>query len=503
MYLSFVRHNLDYLKHSPLTMSDMATNCAKRIKAIQNQANESMIRHELLIIASDFPPLVGTNTQRVQSFLRHLPGHGWHSTVMTQDIDDLSSIDLHDLAQLPADARVIRVPNPDPFARRARAVKRAKKDAAPSQRSSSQVEASSPSRSGQGLREKCNAVIKPGLSLASSALKWGLRAFFYHPDALRPWANRVARSASGEIAQGAHAILTSSPAYSCHLAGLSLKQKTGLPWIADFRDLWVGRPYRTYPSAWHKWVDEKLEAQVVKHCDGLVLASPAWEQVFISRYGEAIRGKITVLTNGYEAQFFEQISAAMPAHQAGHKFVLTGSMHEAESPLPFLDALRMLHSQHPNALDDVEVTFIGNAGDHLPALIAAAAHTGISDRIVFLSPRSNEDCIKAQLAADYLIMFSAPEHKDTISGKSFEYMATGKPILACVPPTGIQADILNNAGNAIVVQHGDSQATASAILSLLNGEGANLLPDWSYIRQFDRAHIAAKLADVLNKLVLR
>lgn len=457
-----------------------------------------MKHFELLIIASDFPPLVGTNTQRIQSFLRHLPRHGWHSTVMTQDIDDLPSIDMRDLGRLPADARVIRVSNPDPFARRARAAKRARKEAIPEQQRPDQAQASGTSQAAQRPRAK-----RLGLSLASSVLKWGLRTFFYHPDALRPWANGVAYSAKGEIIQGMHAILSSSPAYSCHLAGLRLKLKTGLPWVADFRDLWVGRPYRTYHSGWHKWVDEKLEARVVKHCDGLVLASPAWEQAFISRYGESIRQKITVLTNGYEAGFFDQIRADMPAHQAGHKFVLTGSMHEAESPLPFLEALRMIRSQDPHALDDVEVTFIGNAGDHLPALQAAAAHTGMGDRIVFLPPRSNEECIKAQLAADYLIMFSAPGHEDTIRGKSFEYMAAGKPILACVPPVGIQAEILNNAGNAIVVRHGDTQATMSAILSLLSGNGFNLQPDWSHIRQFDRAHIAEKLAAMLDRLIHR
>jgi glycosyltransferase involved in cell wall biosynthesis len=417
---------------------------------------------------------------------------------MSQDIDDLPSIDMRDLGRLSADAHVIRVPNPDPFARRARAVKRARKEAAPELQRPDHAQASATSHTVQSPRAK-----KLWLSLASSFMKWGLRTFFYHPDALRPWANGVANSATNEIIQGTHAILSSSPAYSCHMAGLSLKLKTGLPWVADFRDLWVGRPYRTYHSAWHKWVDEKLEAKVVKHCDCLVLASPAWEQAFVSRYGESIREKITVLTNGYEAEFFEQIRADTPAHQAGHKFVLTGSMHEAESPLPFLEALRMIRSQDPDALDDVEVTFIGNAGDHLPDLKAAAAHTGIGDRIVFLPPRSNEECIKAQLAADYLIMFSAPGHEDTIRGKSFEYMATGKPILACVPEVGIQADILNNAGNAIVVQHGDTQATAAAILSLLKGKSAHLQPNWPYIQQFDRAQLSAKLAKLLDRLLTR
>lgn len=456
----------------------------------------------VLIIASDFPPLVGSNTQRIQSFMRHLPKFGWHCTVMTQDIDDFPTVDMRDVAHLPADACVIRIPNPDIFARRARAVRRAQKSTTFNpQVLNNNAGSLSATRS---LRAKNNVAKTIFLTPVSNLLQWGLRIFFYHPDSLRPWANLVAKKAVNEFPAGVHAILSSSPAYSCHMAGLRIKKKTGLPWIADFRDLWVGRPYRAYYSVWHKWVDQKLEAQVVKHCDQLILASPAWKQVFISRYGEMIREKITVLTNGYESGLFNQHSTLTHPHQTGHKFVLTGSMHEAESPLSFLDALHLIQRDHPRALDQVEVTFIGNAGEHLQALKDAAARTGMADRIIFLPPRSNEECIMAQLAADYLIMFLASDHQDTISGKSFEYMATGKPIIACVPPTGIQADILNKAGNAIVVEHGDTQATASAILKLLlERNSANLQPNWSYIRQFDRAQLTFKLARLLDRLANR
>ena len=456
----------------------------------------------VLIIASDFPPLVGTNTQRMQSFLRHLPKFGWHCRLMTQDIDDLPAIDLLDLARIPDSARVIRIPNPDIFARRARGVRKAQKSIAlDPQDSNSYAESLSANRS---LRSKKNISKAIFLTPTSNLLQWGLRTFCYHPDSLRPWANLVAKKAIIEFSGGVHAILSSSPAYSCHMAGLQIKKHTGLPWIADFRDLWVGRPYRTYYSNWHKWLDQKLEAQVVKHCDSLLLASPAWEQVFISRYGDAVREKITVLTNGYESDFIDQNNITSHSHQGLHKFLLTGSMHEAESPLTFLEALNIIHKEHPGALDQVEVTFIGNAGEHLPALKDAAVRTGMADRIVFLTPRSNEECIKLQLAADCLIMFLAAGHHDTISGKSFEYMATGKPILACVPPTGIQADILKKAGNAIVVPYGDTQATVSAILRLLRQRpDASLQPDWPYIRQFDRAQLAFKLARILDKLANR
>ncbi len=70
---------------------------------------------DLLVIASDFPPLAGTNTQRVQSFVRHLPSLGWEPVVVTRDIADLDCIDSSQLSRLRPGLTVIRVKSPDPF----------------------------------------------------------------------------------------------------------------------------------------------------------------------------------------------------------------------------------------------------------------------------------------------------------------------------------------------------------------------------------------------------
>ena len=39
------------------------------------------------------------------------------------------------------------------------------------------------------------------------------------------------------------AIYTTSPPHSSHLAGLLISRKTGIPWIADFRDPWTLNAY--------------------------------------------------------------------------------------------------------------------------------------------------------------------------------------------------------------------------------------------------------------------
>ncbi len=366
----------------------------------------------------------------------------------------------------------------------------------------------------QGNTDRCEPVARTGLGVKlrrfplvvlSAALKWALRQFVYRPDSLRLWAGAVATTALRDEDLRTDALLTSSPAFSCHLAGLAIKRRTGVPWVADFRDLWVGRPFREEGGALRRWLDARQEAAVVKHCDRLVLASPAWVPAFVRRYGPEVAQKLVVVTNGYEAALMDAARArvaagAVPRPPGKVRFVLTGSMHEGESPLPLLQALAALRTANPSLADRAEVIFIGNAGGHAAVLQQAVAAGGLEGQVTFMPPCANDLCLEAQYAADWLMLFSALPHRETLRGKSFEYMATGKPILACIPPVGVQAEVLAHAGTAVVVPHGDVPALQVVLAEILGGSLSPGRADWGYIRAFDRRELAGKLAGVLNEV---
>ena len=419
--------------------------------------------------------------------------------MVTQDIADLSQIDSRDLARIPDDVEVLRIQDPDLFATRARRMGHLPPDAAlVSGDAISRVDGGT-----EGCRKR--TPFNPSrlvLSAASGVLKWGLRNFVYQPDALRLWASEIVRNTARLDCGDKHVVLTSSPAFSCHMAGLGIKKKLGLPWVADFRDLWVGRPFRSLPTALHEWWDRHLEASVVHGCDRLILASPAWERGFRQRYGDDVARKIVIITNGYEdhlpPQTVGRINGATEPGNETIRFVLTGSMHAGESPIPFIRALGSLKRNCPSLVCSVTADFVGNGGDHLNVIQEEIRNSGVEEQCNLLGARSNEECIRMQREAACLLLFSASEHAETISGKSFEYMATGKPILACIPQNGIQADILRNAGTAMIVEHGDVQATSEALKGFLEGVNEELKPNWEYIQSFNRKNLTGKLAEVLD-----
>ncbi len=454
---------------------------------------ESDQRRSVLIVTSDFPPLAGTNTQRVQSFVRHLPAFGWRATVVTQAIEDMEMVDSRDLERLPSGVQVIRIPSPDPF----RWYRR--------KRGGRPIDVT---RAGQAAEERvapaqvravgqASDILKVPLRAASRVAKNALRRYWYVPDPLMPWADAAARASIDLLGSNKFdCLLTSAPSYSSHVAGLKIKLRTQIPWIADFRDLWVGRPYRSLSYAAHEKIDAKLESDVLRHADRVIVASPPWRDVFGERYGADIAAKTEVITNGFEVDS-PWPPSPMARTSADTIFVYTGVMEGAESPEPFLRALKLVGEETPEAVERIRVRFIG-PGAEVDRLRALVSGTILENRIEFLGVRPHAECVSEQARADVLLLLSGEKHVQTIRGKSFEYMATGKAILAVIPEHGTQAEFLRKAGTAVIVSPSNEAAIREAIRPLLTGTGARTLqPDWDYIRQFDRRSLTEKLAGIL------
>lgn len=458
-----------------------------------------MNRH-VLFIASDFPPLAGTNTQRVQSFARHLTKFGWEPIIVTRAIEDLALIDSSQLERLRGDLSVHRVRDPDIFAwlKRRSGVK-AVDVCAENKGPLSDNDPVARKLVKPALQKK--SALRKGLSLASRVVIALRRCFSYLPDALAPWAHAsVKRGVSICREQNVQAVVASAPSYSCLVAGLAVAKKCGLPFVADFRDLWVGRPYRRVLSRWHDWWDRYLERKVVLGAHCIILASPPWIDHFEQRYGKLVADKCVVITNGYDETLIPQGDGPLSPDDVT-TFLNTGAMYGSESPAPFLEALGRVLLRLPDLRNRVRVRLIGYAGDDEETLRQIVDRWNLSSLVELTGPKPHDMCLIEQRNANILLLFSGVEHRDTIRGKSFEYMATGKPILALIPGHGVQANLLREAGTAVIVEHNDVNAAEYAIEELLTSpEGPSTMPNWSFIRSFERAALTGKLAEALDKL---
>jgi len=239
----------------------------------------------------------------------------------------------------------------------------------------------------------------------------------------------------------------------------------------------------------------------------VVIASPVWEETLCGRYGGWLRSKLVWLPNGFEgprdpADRVEEGRAAAPLLPGALRFVYTGAMDSAVTPAPFLEALGILNARSPEKVARAEVRLIGYGGPEIGRLRSIVAQYGLEGTVRFLGARSHEDALREQEEADILLLFSTAAHRNTITGKSFEYMRTGKPVLALIPEDGVQAGLLREANTAWIVDHGDTGGVLAALEALLeDAEVPPVEPDWGYIRQFDRRLLAKRLARMLDAVV--
>ena len=460
------------------------------------------MNNRLLIIASDFPPLAGTNTQRIQSFVRHLTKFGWEAIVVTRALEDLTLIDSGQLQRLGTNVRVHRVADPDVFARlrRRRGIRQLDLHGADERGGEASL---SPQADAPLARRDSPWHI--GLRWLSEAVMSFCRYFLYLPDDLAPWARACTKPACDICqAQSVHIVLASAPSYSCLVAGLAVARANRLPFVADFRDLWVGRPYRKVFSRWHAWCDRRLERRVVVGASRIVVASPAWIEHFRKTHGKAIADKCVVITNGYDESLIPAGATSAAAAHDVTTFLNTGAMYGSESPEPFLEGLGIVLQRRPGLRDRVRVRLVGYAGDDgEKKLRDQIDRLDLNQYVELIGPKPHDTCLMEQSKADVLLLFSCSEHRDTIRGKSFEYMSTGKPILALIHPQGIQAELLRKAGTAHIVEYGDVEATARAIEGLLQGRmDAHHAPDWTYIRSFEHTSLTQRLAGTLDTLII-
>ena len=117
----------------------------------------------------------------------------------------------------------------------------------------------------------------------------------------------------------------------------------------------------------------------------------------------------------------------------------------------------------------------------------------------------HDECIKHQLSADALVLIEGTGRgaEAFYTGKIFEYMNTGRPVLAVLPENGAAADLVRKSRIGIVA-HTDSVDKIKGIIQdyydKWKSDSLSFDPDRSVIEGFERKALTAELAKVFDKM---
>jgi len=384
----------------------------------------------VLYLAFYFPPTSGGGVERTLRFCEHLPALGIDVEVLVPDDARWLASDPASLARIPAGLAVHRCRYRGPAIRERPGERLARV---------------------RGLRRMLLrvALAPRRLLLPDANVVWLV-------DAL-PAALRLLRSGRFD------AIVTTAPPHAVSVAGAILARRSGLPWVADWRDAWLENP------------DLALERRAVRwkrRANGVIARWSARRMAAAACVNEAIADEVralaplvraSVVPNGAEV---ERIVTIVPRPSDCLTLTYTGYFFGDRGPEGLLEAASRLLAERPELRDRVRLRFLGGVPAEAARMIARPPLAGV---VEVLPTQPHDVVLQAQRDAHVLLLFmqGGAGSDAVIPAKTWEYLASGRPILALVPPLGAAARLILSQGAGEVVEVGDVAGAVVALRGIL------------------------------------
>lgn len=380
------------------------------------------MKKRVLIVTYYWPPSGGAGVQRWVKFTKYLPEFGVDPIVLTVKNPTYPIKDPSLEFDIPNETLVYKSKTIEPFSFYA------------------------------GLSGKKAEHIKPTVELTGKSLKsklgsW-IRANIFVPDARIGWLLTACKKARKIVEEHAiDTVITTGPPHSVHFVGKSVKKKTGVRWIADFRDPWSQIYYnQVLPrTKLASYIDRKLEETILQKADEIVVVTPTQSKQFKS----IVERKYHVVTNGFDPKDFENLSISLPKPPP---IIIrhVGSVSETSIPDTFLNVITELKTKV-----NLKVEFIGSVHKSLSKKIK---ENNLSETIHIIDYLPHRKALKTMCEAHLLLLIipDVEQISHHIPGKLFEYLGTQRPILCLGDPKGDAAKIIEEMNQGITFTHSDS-----------------------------------------------
>lgn len=367
---------------------------------------------KVLVIAYHFPPRPSVASLRTQGLANYLPEYGWEPTIIT--------------AKLPG--------KPDP---RYHVIETQDSDILLEWKRRFGLSSDKTFREQLGQTGKNDTIVDHLLQFTKEILAY--------PDYNKKWYTYVMPTARELLKTGEYdAILSSAGPYTSHVIAHDLKNEFGLPWIADFRDLWTQNPYFSYGRV-RNFFEKRLERSTLSNADRITTVSLPLADNLANFHKISSHS----IPNGFDP------GIQNPGVPVSEKFTITytGRLYrEKRDPEPLFRTLRRLIDAKKIQPSDIEVNFWGPIEPWVKTQITANE----LDTIVHIYDSiSRTDAIKEQWRSQVLLLLSwnDPREAGVLTGKIFEYLAAGRPVIALGYSHGAISNLLSDTRAGIVPEN--------------------------------------------------
>ncbi len=447
---------------------------------------------KVLVVAYLFPPIGGIGVQRSLKMVKYLRQFGWEPCVLTVDPVYHATYDPSLMQQVPDGVVIERVPQSDPSVLlRSRGAKGEQNDATASSREN-QIFAA-------GVSQRLKGTVMSAFKTSVKTLK----DLVMIPDDQALWYLRARKKAVEMVRRHQiEVIYTTSGPHSDLLVGRYVKRKTGIPWIAEFRDPWTQNMHFNARGL-RKQIEEKMEHSVMLEADRVVTVTDSFARNFQKKHPEMTPP--VVIPNGFDPEDYQNIRTS--GDEGKFTLAYTGILYQKRHPRHFLKAVYELIAEGKIERNQIRLTFAG-VFDYpgYTENIDFVKQLGLDDIVGVLGYLPHHEALSLLKGADVQLLIgdTAPESGDYIPGKLFEYMALGKPVFALMMP-GESTRIIDEYQLGKWVEPADHEAIKDTLYRMyLNWKesGSALSPAGGKLdlQKFQRDYQAGQLAQIMGNL---
>lgn len=322
-------------------------------------------------------------------------------------------------------------------------------------------------------------------------LSRGVRRLVSFPD-IYSWFGRPAYDEARRLlaAHDVEVIFSTAPPYTSHVVASRLAREAGVPLVLDYRDAWADNPFDKAPTPWHRRRTARAEAAVLGAAEAVVAVTEGMAASYRRRLPGGKR--VALIPNGYDEEDFGE---DIPAAAGSFAVAYSGQLYGNRMPWTFLAAAARFARRRGLGTGEFVARFAGPVGRKV---LARAATSGI--RVEALGVLGHREAVRVMRAADanLLIIGASPGAGTTLTGKIFEYLRAGRPILALVPPEGEAAALVREFDAGVVVSPDDVDGAAAALEAFYDGRGRAPRPAAAGLERFERRRLTAELAGLFD-----
>ncbi len=294
-------------------------------------------------------------------------------------------------------------------------------------------------------------------------------------------------------------LISSHPPIATHLTAMALKLRYGRPWIADFRDPLWGNPFRTSRRA--AWIDPLVERLVVSLADAVIANTNSSAEMLCRRYPKLVR-KFHTIWNGFDPE--DDIRPLPHATRERRTISHVGTLYGTRTPVPFAASLQRLIHQGTLAPTTIQFRQIGRVDPegfdpNHPALAELEA-LGCFYRTSRHLPQS--EARREMLEADMLLLLDMNEMNPglQVPAKVFEYVRTGRPILALTVPNSATQHVLAVSGvpHACIDLGATTEVFDALVLAFLSAQHESVAPSLRFQHEFSAEKQIKTLLSILE-----